>query len=241
MQPSIRCAWRGWLVAVAALGLCGCEAKPPKSSEKSVHEPSPAAAAPAAEPPPAAKLVETTGTPTGLAAPVAAAAPGVAADGFPTGQETAEGVACDMARAFINADGVLFKKVCYPQPAGTEAGKQYNAFIDEMVAEMARAKTMPKEQAGGPKEIAKVYRARNLSRSGPASFGYAVMRLIEVKFVDVDTPLWTGRDYQNRTLVVQDEDSKVWYAIPRPDLFPMLSTGLNGEADSTELWKPPTP
>jgi hypothetical protein len=41
----------------------------------------------------------------------------VAADGFPAGHDTPEGVACDLARAFIKHDMVLFTNTCI-QPFG---------------------------------------------------------------------------------------------------------------------------
>jgi hypothetical protein len=176
-----------------------------------------------------------------------ASAKGLAPDGFPTGQESAEGVACDLARAFITVDSELFRKVCYAITPGTPDRDAYNNFLDDMVLNMDKLRPMSQEQRlragmnGGPKAIANVFKARNLSKDGPASFGFAAMRMTEVQFVDVSTPTWDGRNYTNRTLVVQDEGSKLWYAIPRPDLFPLLSVGLNEESDSTQLWKPPTP
>jgi len=36
----------------------------------------------------------------------------VVADGYPTGNATPEGAACDLARAFIEADAKLFRKTC---------------------------------------------------------------------------------------------------------------------------------
>lgn len=155
-------------------------------------------------------------------------------DGFPTGQQTPEGAACDLARSFINADAELFKSVCLSWKAG-ESGEQYTAFIEDMAARMNSMQGQSLEQFGGPKEITTCYEARHLSNNGPGSYGFAVMNLMDVMFVDVIADTWEGSPFMSRTLVVMRSDQN-WYAVPRTDLFPLLSTGLMSESDSTAEW-----
>ncbi|MBL4591152.1 MAG: hypothetical protein JKY96_04255, partial [Phycisphaerales bacterium] len=93
----------------------------------------------------------------------------------------------------------------------------------------------PLSEMGGPKEITNVFKARNLTANGPASYGFASMGLLDVQFVDVVVVMWDGTKFTNRTLVLQASD-KNWYAMPRPDLFPLLSIGLNSETDSVTAW-----
>jgi len=156
------------------------------------------------------------------------------ADGYPTGQSTPEGAACDLARAFITADGELFKSVCYSWSGG-EAGEEYTEFINEMVENMNSMQGKSLEQFGGPKEITAAYKARHLTNNGPGSYGFAVMNLHDVMFVDVIANTWEDSTFMSRTLVVLKNNQK-WYVVPRTDLFPLLSAGLNSEADSTVAW-----
>ncbi len=53
----------------------------------------------------------------------------VAADGFPTGQETPEGAACELARAFINRDDVLFSRTCIRVLAKDTEKDEYANFL----------------------------------------------------------------------------------------------------------------
>lgn len=163
--------------------------------------------------------------------------PSIGADGFPTGQNSPEGAACDLARAFVRADSAQFRSACVPLKRGSSSGDAYNNFLDQVGAQMDRMQGQELSQFGGPKEILRVYQARRLSRSGPASFGFAVMNLDEVMFVDVETTMWDGSVTLTRTLVVRAEGNQRWYAMPRPDLYPLLSDGLNEETDSTDLWQ----
>ncbi len=207
------------IATLSAVGISGCEG----SKERDLAQASLEPAAPAG----------STAAPDSAGLAPAA---DLAADGFPQGQTTPEGVACDMARAFINRDAALWRQTCYPASANNG---EYAAFLNEIAGQMEKLSALPPEQAqeaGGPKQIGTVYAARNLSRNGPASYGYAVMQLTGVKFVDVVAPTWEGTDFLARTLVVQRERDGKWYAIPRPDLFPMLAEGLNEEADSQQEW-----
>ncbi|MFT3687249.1 MAG: hypothetical protein QM783_20390 [Phycisphaerales bacterium] len=164
-----------------------------------------------------------------------AAAP---SDGFPSGLSTAEGAACDLARAFIKADSAMFRRTCMPD--NFIKSDDYKAFLDELAAVMDDIKAGKAANTGGPTEIKKLYKARSLSKNGPASAGYALFDFQAVQFVDVETELTDGSMYTNRTLVFQLGD-KTWRVMPRPDLVPLLSMGLNGESDSKEEWKPAKP
>ena len=155
----------------------------------------------------------------------------VAADGFPAGHDTPEGAACDLIRAFIQRDAKLFEETCLKPFAPAESRDEYAAFLTETAAEIRREAKRKEPSPGGPKTIAKVFAARSLSRGGPASFGWAVFRFQDVKFVDVGAILHNGERYLNRTLVVKDAAGK-WYVHPLPNSCPLLSFGLNEESDS---------
>ncbi len=156
----------------------------------------------------------------------------LASDGFPTGQATPEGVACDLARAFINRDVALFAEICLPPMGDAKSAEDYRAFLDQ-TAQSIRQAALAKVQGDDPKEIGKVFAARALSRSGPASYAYAVFGFQDVKFVDVGAFLVNGKRYLNRTLVIQKVGG-TWYAMPAPDIYPLLSAGLNEESASTQ-------
>ena len=57
-------------------------------------------------------------------------------DGFPAGNATPEGAACDLARAFINQDSKLFKKVCIEPFGGDNGDGDYGKFLKRVVASM---------------------------------------------------------------------------------------------------------
>jgi hypothetical protein len=77
-----------------------------------------------------------------------------------------------------------------------------------------------------------VFASRPLSRSGPASYGYAVFDFQDVRFVGVGVFLHDGGRALNRTLVIKDRSGK-WYVHPLPGSSPLLSFGLNEESAST--------
>jgi len=153
----------------------------------------------------------------------------VSADGFPVGHETPEGVAADLARAFIGRDVNLFDDTCIKPFTGGQSREEYSAFLKETV-ENIRNEAQRKESVG-PKEILKVFAARSLSRNGPASYGFAAFGFQDVKFVDVLTLLHNGKKHENRTLVIKDKAGK-WYVHPLPGSSPLLSIGLNDESES---------
>ena len=156
----------------------------------------------------------------------------VLADGFPAGHDTPEGVACDLARAFINRDVALFTNSCIPPFGGGVNFTNYQKFLQNTVQNIKDETKKKKPSPEGPKAITKVFAARQLSLGGPASYGYAVFNFREVMFVDIEAALQNGGKYVNRTLVIQTSDRK-WYAHPDPLVDSLLSAGLNEESDST--------
>ncbi|MCH7849426.1 MAG: hypothetical protein IIB53_13810 [Planctomycetes bacterium] len=152
---------------------------------------------------------------------------------FPSGQISPEGVACDMARAFINADKTLWLKI--NNPTLTKPNTEANDFVENISKQMEEMARIDIKDRPGPKEILRVYKARHLSMNGPASYGYAVFNFEDVMFVDVVTLNFDGTEFLNRTLVVKDRSK--WYVVPRPDLVSLLSWGLNSESESIDLFE----
>lgn len=157
----------------------------------------------------------------------------VATDGFPTSQDTPEGVAADFARAFIKSDVGLFSSSCIRPYGGGEVRQDYSmllkATVDGMKEESKRQTPSPRN----PIKIAKIFAARHLSTDGPASYGYSSFDFQDIMFVDVGVLLQNGERSLNRTLVIKDTDGK-WYVHPAPDISPLLSTGLNQEKASVQ-------
>lgn len=156
----------------------------------------------------------------------------VAADGLPSGHDTPEGAACDLARAFIKRDASLFADTCVRLYGGDNAPEDYAAFLKSAVAGINQEAAKKEPSPGGPKSIGKVFAARHLTKSGPASYGYAAFTFQDIMFVDVGCLLHNGDRYLNRTMVIKDEDGK-WYVHPVPGVSPLLSAGLHDENGST--------
>jgi hypothetical protein len=155
----------------------------------------------------------------------------VAADGLPNGHDTPEGVACDLARAFIARDDKLFASTSIRLFGGGTGREAYAKFLQRTV-ENIRAEAAKKEPSpGGPRSIGKVFAARHLSKNGPASYGYASYGFQDIMFVDVGVFLYNGERSLTRTLVIKDRDGK-WYVHPDPSASPLLSDGLNEEKAS---------
>jgi hypothetical protein len=57
----------------------------------------------------------------------------VATDGFPSGHDTPEGAACDLARAFINRDEKLFSAISIPPYGGGKGRDAYAKFLRETI------------------------------------------------------------------------------------------------------------
>ena len=153
----------------------------------------------------------------------------VAADGFPSGHDTPEGAACDLARAFIKRDAGLFTNTCIRLygPVG------YTTFLTNTVAEMKAEATKKEPSPRAPKSIGNLFAARHLSKDGPASYGYASFGFQDIGFVDVGVFLQDGGHALNRTLMIKDRDGR-WYVHPMPSASPLLSAGLNDEAASKQ-------
>jgi hypothetical protein len=157
----------------------------------------------------------------------------VAADGFPSGHDTPEGVACDLARAFIRHDVSLFTNTCI-QPFGAEAGRSnYVAFLEGVVRSMKDEAARQEPSPGAPKVITKVFAARQLSARGPVSLGYAVFDFRGLMFVDMKTQQVNGDFHPYRIFVIKKNDEK-WYVYPTPNADPLLSSGLNSESESVK-------
>jgi hypothetical protein len=159
-----------------------------------------------------------------------------AADDFPKGSSTPEGAACDFARAFIQRDSAKFEAVALPPFGGGESRTQYEAFLKDTKSAISEESRRPADR--GPREIAKVFAARPLSRSGPASYAYAAFNFADVKFVDVVVELYGSGMSTNRTLVVKNSAGR-WLVDPAPSIHPLLSAGLNEEKASTAEVKTP--
>jgi hypothetical protein len=155
----------------------------------------------------------------------------VASDGFPSGHDTPEGAACDLARAFINHDASLLISTCIRAYAKGKSQDDYAAFLQSTIESMKLEAAKTEPSPGGPKAIGKVFAARHLTRDGPASYGYASFDFQDVMFVDVGVFLQNGDHAMNRTLVIKDRDGK-WYVHPIPNVSPLLSVGLNEESPS---------
>ena len=157
----------------------------------------------------------------------------VAADGFPAGHDTPEGVACDLARAFIKHDTVLFTNTCIRPFGGGVQRTNYEAFLEKSVQSMKEESAKKEPSLGGPKAITKVFAARQLSQRGPDSFAYAMFDFRGLMFVDIKTQRHNGDSADFRILVVKKADAK-WYVYPTPQYAELMSAGLNSETESKD-------
>lgn len=155
----------------------------------------------------------------------------VAADGLPSGHDTPEGAACDLARSFINRDQRLFSATSIRLYAGGNGPGAYAKFLQETIQSMKKEAAKKEPSPQGPKSIGKVFAARHISKSGPVSYGYAAFGFEDIMFVDIGVVLHNGEPAMNRTLVIKDRDGK-WYVHPAPSASPLLSEGLNEEKPS---------
>ena len=155
----------------------------------------------------------------------------VAADGFPSGHSTPEGAACDLARAFISHDTVLFTNTCVRIFSGGKSGADYAAFLKNAIAGMRAEAARKTPSPDSPRSIGKVFAARHLSRTAPVTYGRTTFKFQDIMFVDVGVFLHNNGHALFRTLVIKDSNGR-WYAHPAPGLAPSLSTGLNDEPKS---------
>jgi hypothetical protein len=155
----------------------------------------------------------------------------VAADGLPSGHDTPEGAACDLARSFINRNDKLFSSTSIRVYGGGKGREAYEKFLQKTVQSIKAEAEKKEPSPYGPKSIGKVFAARHLSKSGPVSYGYAAFGFEDIMFVDIGVYLYNGERAMNRTLVIKDSDGK-WYVDPDPSASPLLSDGLNEESAS---------
>lgn len=156
----------------------------------------------------------------------------LAEDGFPTGQNTPEGAASDFVRAMAQGDTSLLTKVCLRPFGDGQARSDYTGYLSSLVSQIEEQKEK-REQAGDPPaRIARVYAARSLSSTGPASYAHAMFDFQDVKFVDVDVLLGGSKHHLRRTLVIEDRGK--WYVHPAPSISPLLSDGLVDETPSEQ-------
>src|SRR4051812_16585025 len=86
----------------------------------------------------------------------------------PTGHDVPEGPACDAVVAFLQGNSTQWKDAIVKPIFGNQDGA-YSTFMGNMVAEIDARKASGK--VGG--RILKCYKARHLSKDGPASMAYA--------------------------------------------------------------------
>jgi hypothetical protein len=153
------------------------------------------------------------------------------ADGLPSGHDSPEGAACDLARSFINRDEKLFASSSIRLYGGGGGREAYAKFLEETAKSIKADGSKKEPSPQGPKSIGKVFAARHLSKSGPVSYGYSTFGFEDIMFVDIGVYLRNGERAMNRTLVIKDSDGK-WYVHPDPSASPLLSDGLNEEKAS---------
>lgn len=146
---------------------------------------------------------------------------------YPTGSDTAEGVICDVTRAFIANDWKIFEEACIP-PFGPERSKaEYEQFMQMMEAEFEAQRQSPTPSPIAPVRIAHLFEAQPFSRNGPASAAYAFYDLRDLRFVDMLAETHDGQTQPMRMLAVKTESR--WYALPYPDAYHLISADLNTE------------
>lgn len=155
----------------------------------------------------------------------------VGSDGLPSGHNTPEGAACDLARAFIARDDKLFASTSIRLYGGGAGREAYSKFLQQTVQSIKAEAAKKEPSPYGPKSIGKAFAARHLSKSGPVSFGYAAFGFEDIMFVDIGVYLYNGERAMNRPLVIKDGDGK-WYVDADPSASPSLSDGLNEESAS---------
>lgn len=157
----------------------------------------------------------------------------IATDGFPTGQNTPEGAASDLARAFMKQDAVAFRSLCIRPYGAGQSRKDYEGYLNGVSEHFKSLKGRP--DPDNPTKIIKVFAARHLTMNGPVSFGYAAADFQDIMFVDIEVQLRNGSKHLRRNLVIKDHDGK-WYVHPVPDVSPLLSAGLFDEKPSVRTF-----
>jgi hypothetical protein len=137
----------------------------------------------------------------------------VAKDGFPTGQDTAEGAACDLARSYIHCDSASFQKICV-QPYGTgQSRKAYQNYLLDTISHLRSEVAKKPAERAVPQAIGKVYASRHLSDKNAVPYAQQKFGFQDIAFVDVGLIAGKKDKIISRTLVIKDKDGK-WYAQP---------------------------
>ena len=82
----------------------------------------------------------------------------VAADGLPSGRDTPEGAACDLARSFINRDEELFSTTSIRLYAGGNGPEAYAKFLQKTVQNIKAEAAKKEPSPQGPRSHWKGFR-----------------------------------------------------------------------------------
>jgi hypothetical protein len=145
---------------------------------------------------------------------------------------SAEQAAIAFVEGLIAKDGVKVRSACLKQ----NGNERYSDAFSDFVVKVESAASESSPQPGAPKSIKNVFAARQLSSSGPASYGYAAFDFRNVVFVDVVILRNDGKEQVYRILVVKDAKS-AWFVHPLPEISPLLSSGLWDESPSVIEFK----
>jgi hypothetical protein len=85
----------------------------------------------------------------------------------------------------------------------------------------------------GPGALRTVYKGQHFASSAPASAAYSQFGFRDVQFVDVECTLFSGQPSVTRSLVLEDSQGR-WWVLPRPELYPALSSGIGEEPGVSE-------
>jgi hypothetical protein len=156
----------------------------------------------------------------------------LADDGFPCGNETPEGAACDFARAFIHHDPVPFLAISLKPYGDPSVRHAYGEYLQSVISQMKEEANRTDPSALGPQSIAACFAARHPTEAEPVVYAQTVLGFEDVMFVDVKVNLQNGESQICRTLAIKQKNR--WNVHPRPDLSPRLMTGINKETPSSE-------
>ncbi len=159
-----------------------------------------------------------------------------AADGFPAGHATPEGVACDLARAFIADDAALFTTTCLPAYGEASLQDTYKDFLHGVIESLFEnpAPSSSTPLPTDPKSIAKVFAARHLTPP-PArpSMARVAFDFQDVMFVDVDAQLTNG-EHATQPHAGHPRQRRPMVRGPRAGSLPAAGDGLDDESASTQ-------
>jgi len=136
-------------------------------------------------------------------------------DGFPTGNETPEGAASDLMRAFINRDAELFhqRRWVVSCEGYNDPRDAYNYFLAHTPALLTPETSEEGSASPDSQRIGIVYAARASTKFSTENAALSKMfdNMGHEAFVDVVTIGESGTRYLNRVSVSQRTDKK-WYA-----------------------------